>query len=52
MDDQSTDGTAEVIRSFAAGEERLVPLSGEPLPEGWVGKTYALHRASQKARGR
>ncbi len=51
VDDQSTDGTAEVIRSFAAGEERLVPLSGEPLPEGWVGKTYALHRASQKARG-
>ena len=51
VDDQSTDGTAEVIRSFAAGEDRLVPLSGEPLPGGWVGKTYALHRAFERSRG-
>jgi len=51
VDDQSTDGTAEVISSFAAGEKRLLALSGEALPEGWVGKTYALHRAFQKARG-
>lgn len=51
VDDESTDGTGGIIRSFAAGEDRLIPLSGEALPEGWLGKPFALHRAYQKARG-
>jgi chlorobactene glucosyltransferase len=51
VDDNSTDGTAKVIHSRAVGEPRLIPLQGQTLPEGWVGKSFALHQASQQAKG-
>lgn len=37
IDDQSSDGTADIVRR--AGAE---VLSGEPLPDGWAGKLWAL----------
>jgi len=44
VDDQSSDGTADVARrSAAASGLPLRVLQPPPLPEGWCGKTWALH---------
>lgn len=42
LDDGSSDGTAEVVRSVAGDKVRL--LTGLPLPEGWLGKPYACRQ--------
>lgn len=46
VDDCSSDRTAEL--AAAAGARVVV---GAPLPEGWVGKSWALHQGLQAARG-
>ena len=46
VDDQSEDGTAEV----AAGRGAHV-ISGEALPEGWLGKPWACHQGARIATG-
>lgn len=51
LDDNSTDGTADVARSAAAGDERLHVIEGEPLPSGWLGKTWACQQLGQAATG-
>jgi len=43
VDDQSTDGTADIARGLDA-RGRLTVLSGAPLPEGWTGKLWALQQ--------
>ena len=48
-DDGSTDGTIEVLAGLADEVPRLRVLRGDPLPDGWVGKPYALHRLSEAA---
>lgn len=50
-DDDSTDGTAEVLAGLAAEIPRLRVVPGGALPAGWVGKPYALQRLSGLARG-
>lgn len=45
VDDQSTDGTADVARraaSEASAEDRLTVLAGAALPAGWTGKLWAM----------
>jgi hopene-associated glycosyltransferase HpnB len=42
VDDQSTDETAAVAQAHAGLNVRV--LSGEPLPEGWAGKLWALEQ--------
>jgi hopene-associated glycosyltransferase HpnB len=45
VDDNSTDGTADVARRAAANcgaQDRLTIVSGKPLPRGWTGKLWAL----------
>jgi hopene-associated glycosyltransferase HpnB len=44
VDDRSTDGTVEAVR--ACGVE---PVRGADLPQGWVGKMWALEQASRRA---
>jgi hypothetical protein len=53
LDDGSSDGTADVVRRAAAGDPRLRVVDGgdAPLPEGWLGKTWACHRLAQLATG-
>jgi hopene-associated glycosyltransferase HpnB len=43
VDDQSTDGTADIARALDT-TGRLTVLSGAPLPEGWTGKLWAVKR--------
>ncbi|MDP9312805.1 MAG: glycosyltransferase family 2 protein [Chloroflexota bacterium] len=47
LDDNSTDDTAEIVRSFAAQLPGLRLLTGEPLPPGWAGKCWACWQAAQ-----
>ncbi|UCE89805.1 MAG: glycosyltransferase, partial [Pseudomonadota bacterium] len=42
VDDESDDGTAEVVAGVAGGDVTL--LRGEPLPAGWAGKVWALQQ--------
>lgn len=50
-DDDSTDGTSEVLSGLEAELPRLRVIRGDGLPSGWVGKPYALHQLSTAARG-
>ena len=56
FDDGSTDGTGELAAAAVARAEdhgagriraRVVRGGGEPLPEGWKGKPWALQRATR-----
>lgn len=51
LDDHSDDGTGELARAAAPGDERLHVMAGQPLPAGWMGKNWACHQMMQAARG-
>jgi hopene-associated glycosyltransferase HpnB len=44
IDDQSSDGTREVAERAAAQALPLRVIAGQPLPEGWAGKLWALEQ--------
>ncbi len=46
-DDGSADGTADVARRAAPG--RITVIRGEPLPEGWSGKMWAVDQGVRAA---
>jgi chlorobactene glucosyltransferase len=50
VDDESTDGTAAVVRSMLQ-DSRLRLIEGGPLPEGWFGKPWACYQGYREARG-
>ncbi|MGM0554896.1 MAG: glycosyltransferase [Myxococcota bacterium] len=49
VDDRSDDATGEIIDRLAAEDERILPIHIEELPDGWLGKTHALHQGVQAA---
>jgi 4,4'-diaponeurosporenoate glycosyltransferase len=52
IDDHSSDGTAAVVAAFAAAAS--VPIrviEPPPLPQGWCGKTWALHNGVSLSTG-
>ena len=52
VDDESTDGTADVARHAAAAlsaEDRLHVIPGAPTPPGWTGKMWAVSQGLAKA---
>ena len=49
VDDDSSDGTAEIARAAAAGSDRLTVVSGEPLARGWTGKVWAMEQGLRRA---
>lgn len=52
VDDESTDGTADVARRAAVaagGAERLHVIAGTPTPVGWTGKMWAVSQGTSKA---
>lgn len=51
LDDESTDGSAEIILQAIQGDPRLRLLRGTRLPAGWLGKPWACQQLSQEARG-
>jgi chlorobactene glucosyltransferase len=51
VDDCSTDGTAEVLRSLQGRFPDLTVVRGTEPPEGWLGKTNALRLGLERATG-
>ncbi|HEX2120378.1 MAG TPA: glycosyltransferase [Thermoanaerobaculia bacterium] len=51
VDDRSTDATGAILARIAAENARLVVVTGEEPPPGWLGKPWALHQGSLRARG-
>lgn len=51
VNDRSSDKTATIIDSLASEDSRIRALTIESLPEGWTGKTHALYRAAEQAKG-
>ena len=51
VNDQSTDGTADVVRSLTQKIQNLRLLELAGLPDGWVGKNHALWVGVQEAKG-
>lgn len=52
FNDQSTDNTEQILKQFAADDERIKYLNSEGLPEGWLGKNFACHSLSMEAKGK
>jgi chlorobactene glucosyltransferase len=51
LDDQSSDGTAQLALAAGRGDARLRVVAGEPLPDGWTGKNWACDQLARRARG-
>jgi chlorobactene glucosyltransferase len=49
LDDRSEDATAELVRAWQGPNLRLI--EGEPLPQGWIGKSWACHQLASLAKG-
>jgi hypothetical protein len=49
VDDGSTDGTADLARAAGGGDPRLHVIDAGPLPEGWVGKSWACWRGVRES---
>jgi glycosyltransferase involved in cell wall biosynthesis len=50
VNDQSTDGTAEIVRGLMKKIPNLRLLESQGLPDGWVGKNHALWVGVQQAK--
>lgn len=49
LDDESTDGTAEVARRLTTGQRHVRLVEGRAAPAGWVGKSWACHQLADLA---
>ncbi|MEY2727029.1 MAG: Poly-beta,6-N-acetyl-D-glucosamine synthase, partial [Planctomycetota bacterium] len=52
VNDRSEDDTGRIMDEVAREDRRVTVLHISELPEGWLGKNHAMHKASQSARGR
>jgi dolichol-phosphate mannosyltransferase len=43
VDSRSTDGTQDLVKAYQAKDPRIRLLTDDPLPEGWVGRPWALN---------
>jgi chlorobactene glucosyltransferase len=51
VDDRSVDATGAIVDRLASEDARLVAVHNEEPPPGWLGKPWALHQGSLRARG-
>jgi chlorobactene glucosyltransferase len=51
LNDHSTDRTGAILAELQAVDARLRVLSGQELPQGWLGKHWACHQLGQAATG-
>lgn len=49
LDDESNDGSAEIVRKLASQNSRLHLLMGKPLPADWLGKSWACKQLVEAA---
>jgi chlorobactene glucosyltransferase len=52
LDDNSDDATVAIASQWITRDRRFRIIKGSPLPEGWVGKSFACHQLFREARGR
>lgn len=48
LDDNSEDETLRLLNEATKGDERFKIISGAPLPDGWLGKPWALEQLRQE----
>ncbi len=51
VDDRSTDNTLALLKEIARNHKRLSVIEGGELPEGWIGKNFAIKQGVLRARG-
>jgi chlorobactene glucosyltransferase len=51
LDDNSTDGTTEILDELSGIINNLHHLQGKPKPDDWLGKPWACHQLSKHASG-
>jgi chlorobactene glucosyltransferase len=51
VDDRSKDNTLNILKEFASGHNNLKVIEGDTVPEGWVGKNYAVWQGVKRTRG-
>jgi chlorobactene glucosyltransferase len=51
LDDGSIDATADMVSRFSENHPKCRLITGEHLPEGWLGKSWACHQLAQQAKG-
>jgi dolichol-phosphate mannosyltransferase len=51
VDSRSTDGTRDLVERAARDDGRIRLLTDDPLPDGWVGKVWALEHGLGAATG-
>lgn len=49
LDDDSTDGTGAILDSMSEQDDRIEVIRGRPLPDGWLGKTWACAQLAESA---
>ncbi|ACY21787.1 glycosyl transferase family 2 [Gordonia bronchialis DSM 43247] len=49
LDDESTDGTAELAVGYAGRDPRVEVITGTPTPHGWLGKPWACAQLARRA---
>ncbi|OGO43603.1 MAG: hypothetical protein A2Z05_06415 [Chloroflexi bacterium RBG_16_60_22] len=51
LDDNSADGTGDIVEEISARDGRVRLVRGEPLPEDWAGKPFACYQLAEEAVG-
>ena len=51
VNDRSVDATAAILEHVRREDPRLIVVTGEEPPPGWLGKPWALHEGSRRANG-
>ena len=51
VNDRSTDSTGAILARLASEDSRLIVIDNDEPPPGWLGKPWALHQGSLRARG-
>jgi chlorobactene glucosyltransferase len=51
LNDGSEDATGRIAEQWMESNRRFRLIRGKPLPEGWVGKSFACHQLSEEAKG-
>ena len=51
VNDRSDDSTGAILAEIAKHDPRLIVVHGDALPDGWIGKPWALAQGARIARG-